>query len=209
MTWDGESTLMEYTEMKPVEPYRTKYFSETGCRIIDEIQSYGYRVILIREFFAAVSVVPSGVIYVADPEILGRVEQKDVVFFSLSAINRAKRISRYYRKMSRNPDWLEKWRKSHNNAIPNTDEIRWPELLIHELAHVIVMSKRFRDGRMVLEQETMLNNMLDAKRFDTDSFKAIKSMINTFSHGRDFRRTYRSLCMKYAVVPDRKYAWRD
>ena len=186
--------------------FKTKYFSELGMEIISHIERYGYSVEVIEEFFAEVLVNEKGEIeFVPTPDTIGvTAESIKKILFSVNAIKRIKRKISYYRKKSSDPQWLSSWMK-HNAGIPNTKPFYWPESLIHELSHVVVIEEKLPDYIKRREYEGKYKNEF-LKPTNTNLPKYLVSKMDTLDHGRDFRRVYISLCKKYGVKPDSRYA---
>ena len=204
---DGLTFSMECTTYHLTPKFKIKYFSELGMKIISEIERYGYSVGLIKEFFSRPSLNESGKIQIdPTPTVIGvTAEESKVVLFSRNAFIRVRRSIAYYRKKSSDPQWLFSWKEKHNGLIPNTDPPYWPELLIHELSHVMVIEKKMADRVKFEEYQKECNNEI-LKHGVTNLSKYLVSKMTTLQHGRDFRRVYRSLCKKYGVKSESMYA---
>ena len=175
--------------------------------IISEIERYGYSVKLIKEFFSRPLLNEKGEIEVVyNPDVIGTtVEEIKIVLFSVNAIKRIKRKISYYRKKLSDPRWLSSWIEKHGESIPNTEPLYWSELLIHELSHVVAIEEKLPDYVKRREyEEKYKNEFLNSA--NTNLPKYLVSKMETLDHGRDFRRVYRSLCKKYGVKPDSRYA---
>ncbi len=200
---------MTYTPYSLTPEFKTEYFSELGMKIISNIEKYGYSVKLIKEFFSQPLLNEKGEIkLVPVPDIIGTTLENDkMVLFSRNAFKRSKRQISYYRKKSSDLQWLNSWMKKHNEVgvILNTEPLYWPELLIHELSHVVVIEKKLADYVKREEyKERYRNEILEP--VNTDLLKYLVSKMDTLVHGRDFRRVYRSFCDKYGVKPESRYA---
>ena len=204
---DGTEFRMAYTKYVMTPEFRTKYFSELGVKIISEIERYGYSVDLIKEFFSQPVMNERGEIRVdPTPDVIGTTtEEAKVVLFSRNAFIRVRRSVAYYRKKSSDPKWLSSWIEKHDGFIPTTEPLYWPELLIHELAHVIVIEKKLADYVKFEEYEKRYTVEI-LKPDNTNLQKHLISKMTTLTHGRDFRRVYRSLCKKYGVKSESRYA---
>ena len=204
---DGTEFRMAYTKYVMTPEFRMKYFSELGIKIISEIEGYGYSVDLIKEFFSQPLMDEKGEIRVVrTPDVLGTTTEKGkVVLFSRNAFIRVRRSVAYYRKKSSDPQWLNSWKEKHNGWVLNIEPPYWPELLIHELAHVMVIEKKMADRVKFEEYQKECNNEI-LKHGITNLSKYLVSKMTTLQHGRDFRRVYRSLCRKYGVNPESMYA---
>jgi hypothetical protein len=211
--WDptGKDKLsfnMIYTPYLLTPEFKTKYFSELGMEIISHIERYGYSVNLIKEFFSQPLLNEKGEIRVVPTlDVIGITAANiKMVLFSRNAFRRTKRrISYYSRKFSSDPRWLNSWVKRHNAGIPNTEPLYWPELLIHELSHVVVIEEKLSDYVKRGEYEEKYKNEI-LNPTNTNLPKYLLSKMTTLDHGRDFRRVYRSLCKKYGVKPESRYA---
>jgi hypothetical protein len=204
---DRTEFRMAYTKYVMTPEFRTKYFSELGIEIISEIEGYGYSVDLIKEFFSQPLMDESGKIQInPTPNVIGvTAEESKVVLFSRNALIRVRGSIAYYRKKSSDPQWLFSWKEKHDGLTPNTDPPYWPELLIHELAHVMVIEKKMADRVKFEEYQKECTNEI-LKHGITNLSKYLVSKMTTLQHGRDFRRVYRSLCKKYGVNPESMYA---
>ena len=204
---DGLTFSMIHTTYLMTPEFKIKYFSELGVEIISEIEKYGYSVELIKEFFSQPLLDENGEIGgVPTPDVLGTTtEEGKAVLFSRNAFMRARRSVAYYRKKSSDPKWLSSWIEKHDGFIPATEPPYWPELLIHELAHVIVIEKKLADYVKFEEYEKRYTVEI-LKPDNTNLQKHLISKMTTLTHGRDFRRVYRSLCKKYGVKSESRYA---
>ena len=204
---DGLTFSMECTTYHLTPKFKTKYFSELGMKIISEIERYGYSVRLIKEFFSQPSLDESGKIQInPTPNVIGvTAEESKVVLFSRNALIRVRRSVAYYRKKSSDSQWLSSWIEKHGGFIPTTEPPYWPELLIHELSHVVVIEKKLADYVKFKEYEKKYTNEI-LKPIDMNTPKYLISMMTTLTHGRDFRRVYRALCKKYGVKSESMYA---
>jgi hypothetical protein len=204
---DGTEFRMAYTKYVMTPEFRTKYFSELGVKIISEIERYGYSVDLIKEFFSQPVMNERGEIRVdPTPDVIGTTtEEAKVVLFSRNAFIRVRRSVAYYRKKSSDPQWLFSWKEKHGGFIPTTEPPYWPELLIHELSHVVVIEKKMADYVKFKEYEnTYMDEFLKLNNMNIQRY--FVSKMTPLTHGRDFRRVYRSLCKKYGVKSESKYA---
>ena len=204
---DGLTFSMECTTYHLTPKFKTKFFSELGMKIISDIERYGYSVGLIKEFFSQPSLDESGKIQInPTPNVIGvTAEESKVVLFSRNALIRVRGSIAYYRKKSSDPKWLSSWIEKHDGFIPATEPPYWPELLIHELAHVIVIEKKLADYVKFEEYEKRYTVEI-LKPDNTNLQKHLISKMTTLTHGRDFRRVYRSLCKKYGVKSESRYA---
>ncbi len=204
---DGLTFSMKHTTYLMTPEFKTKYFSELGVKIISEIERYGYSVELIKEFFSQPLLDEKGEIGgIPTPDVLGTTTEKGkAVLFSRNAFMRAQRRVAYYRKKSSDSQWLSSWIEKHDGFIPTTEPPYWPELLIHELSHVIVIEKKLADYVKFGEYEKRYTVEI-LKPDNTNLQKYLISKMTTLTHGRDFRRVYRSLCKKYGVKSESMYA---
>jgi hypothetical protein len=207
---DGTEFRMAYTKYVMTPEFRMKYFSELGIKIISEIEGYGYSVDLIKEFFSHPLMDEKGEIRVVrTPDVLGTTTEKGkVVLFSRNAFIRVRRSVAYYRKKSSDSQWLSSWIEKHGGFIPTTEPPYWPELLIHELSHVVVIEKKLADYVKFKEYEKKYTNEIlkPIEPIDMNTPKYLISKMTTLTHGRDFRRVYRVLCKKYGVKSESQYA---
>ena len=204
---DGLTFSMKHTTYLMTPEFKTKYFSELGVEIISEIERYGYSVELIKEFFSHPLLDEKGEIGgILAPRVIGTTTEKGkAVLFSMNALMRAQRSIAYYRKKSSDPQWLFSWKEKHNGRTLNTEPLYWPELLIHELSHVIVIEEKMADYVKFEEYEKIYMDEV-LKLNNTNVQRYFVSKMTNLTHGRDFRRVYRSLCKEYGVKPESKYA---
>ena len=213
VTWNspdkyGATFSRTYTTYILTPEFKTKCFSELGVVIAREIERYGYSVELIKEFFSHPSPNEEGEMKIIPlPNVIGMtVEEDKVVSFSRNAFRRTKRQISYYSKKSSDPQWLNSWKEKHNGRTLNTEPLYWPELLIHELSHVIVIEEKMADYVKRKEYEVKYNNEILSAERNGSSPAYLVPQISALDHGRDFRTVYLSLCKKYGVKPSSKYA---
>ena len=216
VTWNspdkyGAIFSMTYTTYILTPEFKTEWFSELGVEIIHEIERYGYSVNLIKEFFSYPSLNENGKMKVVPtPDVLGMTaEDGKVVSFSRNAFRRIKRQISYYSKKSSDPQWLNLWKEKHSDRTLNIEPLYWPELLIHELSHVIVIEEKMADYVKRKEYEVKYNNEILSSGHNGSSPAYLVPQITALDHGRDFRTVYLSLCKKYDVKPSPKYAKMD
>jgi hypothetical protein len=179
-----------------------KIFSPIGVKIIAEINQYGYDFHYIKEFIADESVDSNGKFaYRADLDALGATLIKGkVVVFSKNAVARYKRRYRYYSAIKSDPDRYKAWKKKHpNSSILSSTLLQWPEMLIHELAHVTVVERKLSDYRKYSVLSEEYDRQFVKIPPDVPFLNYLRSKMDNLMHGRDFRRVYRSLCRKYGV----------
>ncbi len=197
---NGKATV-KYKKYQLTPQEMEKIFSSLGMKIISEIKQYGYDFHYIKEFIADPLIDSGGKITSAPvPEALGAtLSDAKLVVFSKNAVERYKRMHRYYSKIRSDPARYQMWKEKHPHSSIISTFPGWPELLIHELAHVIVFERKLSDycKYSVLSEER-------AKQFvkippDISLVNYLDVKMDNLMHGRDFRRVYRSLCRKYGV----------
>ena len=195
-----ESTV-KYRKYQLTPQEMEKIFSSLGMKIISEIKQHGYDFHYIKEFIADPLIDSKGKI--TSTPVLGALgatlSDAKLVAFSKNAVERYKRIHRYYSKIRADPARYQAWREKNPRSSIISTFPGWPELLIHELAHVIVIERKLSDYRKysVLSEEY-------AKQFvkippDIPLINYLEAKMDNLMHGRDFRRVYKSLCKKYDV----------
>ena len=203
----GKEVTASYREYKLTPQTRAKLFSRIGVQVISEIEQHGYKVLYIKEFITnKVDVDKEGKIaYVVTPDVLGAtLPQGKMVVFSKNAIDRARRKNSYYRKILSDATRLKAWKKKHDNQDPPITPLSWPELLIHELAHIIVIERNLSDCVKWKLHNELYESVFFSKSPDISLMEYLHEKMHTLMHGRDFRRVYKSLCRKYGVEPDYK-----
>ncbi len=191
-----------YTQYRLTPQQMEKIFSPLGVKIVSEIKQYGYDVQYIKEFIADQSIGSNGKItYMADLDALGATLIKGkVVVFSKNAIDRYKRRYRYYSTIKSDPDRYKAWKKKHpHSSILSSTLLQWPEMLIHELAHITMVERKLSDYRKYSVLSEEYDRQFVKTPPDVPLINYLLAKMDNLMHGRDFRRVYRSLCRKYGV----------
>lgn len=197
----NREATVKYRKYQLTPEQMEKIFSPLGMKIISEIKQRGYDFHYIKEFIADPSIDSKGKI--TSTPALGALGatlfDAKLIVFSKNAVARYKRRYRYYSKIRSDPARYQVWKQKHPDSTIILTLLTWPEMLIHELAHVIVVEKKLSDYRKysVLSEER-------AKQFvkippDISLVNYLDVKMDNLMHGRDFRRVYRSLCRKYGV----------
>jgi hypothetical protein len=203
----GKKVTASYTQYQLTPQQMEEIFSPLGVKIISEIKQYGYDFQYIKEFIADQLIDNNGKItFMADLNTLGATLIKGkLVVFSKNAVDRYKRIHSYYSKIRSDPARYQSWKRKHPHSSIISTHLQWPDMLIHELAHVIVIERKLSDYRKynVLDEEC--DRQFVKTSPDVPLINYLIAKMDNLMHGRDFRRVYRSLCRKYGVseVPTR------
>ena len=197
----NREATVKYRKYQLTPQQMEKIFSPLGVEIILEIKKYGYDFHYIKEFLAVPLIDSKGKITsTAVPETLGAtLFDVKLVVFSKNAVERYKRMHRYYSKIRLDPARYQMWKEKHPDSTIILTLLTWPEMLIHELAHVIVGEKKLSDYRKysVLSEERVKQFVKIPPDISLVNYLDVK--MDNLMHGRDFRRVYRSLCRRYGV----------
>ena len=198
---NGKATV-KYRKYQLTPQQMEKIFSPLGVEIILEIKKYGYDFHYIKEFIADESVDSNGKItYSADLDALGATLIKGkVVVFSKNAVTRYRRRYHYYNAIKSDPARYQVWKKKHpHSSILSSILLQWPEMLIHELAHVTVVERKLSDYRKYSVLSEEYDRQFIKTPPDVPFLNYLHSKMDNLMHGRDFRRVYKALCRKYGV----------
>lgn len=205
---ENKNDIIEiYTEYQLTEQGKERLFSKVGMEIISEIEQYGYKVHYIKEFLSAQIVKDDkGQIFsVATPDALGATLPKNrAVVFSKKSVDRARRRYHYYNAIISDPERLKAWKRKNAGSYMVVIPVYWPELLIHELAHVIIIEKKHRSYVKWEVLNEFYQDEFSKSSPDRQLLSHLERNMVALLHGSDFGRTYNSLCRKYGIKPERK-----